>query len=74
MRTPLVTAALAAAIALLAPGQAAAATACSHPTSAYAGGTPPGLTNAGGPTSVNDPIAKEQWGLTQIKAPAAMAP
>src|SRR4051812_48876509 len=50
-------------VALAAPGSASAA--CTHPPSAYdSGGTPGG-------GAANDPLFPRQWGLQQIKAPAA---
>jgi serine protease len=63
---------LAAALVLLAaPGSASAIT-CSHPESAYAKEIT-GIDAAGGPTATNDPLIRAQWGLSQIKAPAAWA-
>src|SRR5436190_11298371 len=54
---------IAALLALAAPGSASAA--CTHPASAYdSGGTP-------GSGAANDPLFPRQWGLQQIKAPAA---
>jgi subtilisin family serine protease len=38
---------------------------CTHPASTYSSGGSPGSAPA------NDPLFKQQWGLTQIKAPAA---
>jgi subtilisin family serine protease len=49
-----------------APGTAAAVT-CTYAPSAYSGGG-----TAGGPPA-NDPLFSKQWGLPQIKAPAAWA-
>ncbi|MDQ3933374.1 MAG: S8 family serine peptidase [Actinomycetota bacterium] len=60
--------ALLAAAALLAlPGSAGAVT-CTHPGSAYSPGT--GVEAFDGPAT-GDPLATAQWGLNQIKAPAA---
>jgi serine protease len=56
---------------LAAPGVASAAT-CEFPASAYSTGAPVGVTPS--PSApVNDPIFSEQWGLSQIGAPAAWA-
>lgn len=52
-------------------GPASAAT-CTYPASAYSGGAPSDVSNPG-PQPVNDPVFPDQWGLTQIKAPAAWA-
>ena len=68
-RTLILAAACAAAL-LAAPGSAGAVT-CSHPPTAYSAGAP-GLEPFDGPTT-GDPIAPAQWGLSQIKAPAAWA-
>jgi subtilisin family serine protease len=59
------------AVLLLAPAGAGAIT-CSNPESAYSkdAGTIPAY---GGPASTGDPLAKSQWGLAQVKAPAAWA-
>jgi serine protease len=51
---------------------AGAATTCSYPASAYSTGAPFDVT-APGVQPVNDPVFPDQWGLTQIKAPAAWA-
>src|SRR4051812_19511283 len=53
------------AAALSAPS--AAAVTCTHPVSAYSSAGAPGS----GP--VNDPLFARQWGLAQVKAPAAWA-
>src|SRR3954470_8732320 len=68
------TAALAAlALSILADAApASAAQTCSYPASAYSTGGPLDLTGPG-VQPVNDPIFPDQWGLTQIKAPAAWA-
>jgi subtilisin family serine protease len=58
------------ACALLA-GPAGAAT-CTYPASAYSTGAPADVSSPG-PQPVNDPVFPDQWGLTQIKAPAAWA-
>jgi serine protease len=50
-------------LALAVPGTASAA--CTHPPSAYDSGGSPGS------GAVNDPLFPRQWGLEQIKAPAA---
>jgi thermitase len=60
-------------LAMAAPGSAMGATTCSYPAGAYTGENPPGIDNAGGPAGLTDPIAKAQWGLTQIRAPQAWA-
>ena len=52
-------------------GPAEAAT-CSYPASAYGTGAPFDVTSPGA-QPVNDPVFPDQWGLTQIKAPAAWA-
>jgi subtilisin family serine protease len=71
MRARALIAATAAAAALLAvPGSAGAVT-CSHPATAYAQGTG-GVGPFGGPAT-GDPLAPAQWGLSQVKAPAAWA-
>jgi len=63
------TTALAVLLTLALAGTASAAT-CSFPASAYSTGAPAiGLPS--GPQPVNDPIFFQQWGLDQIKAPAA---
>jgi serine protease len=54
-------------VALLLAVPGASAATCSYPASAY--GSPPSA--GAGPT--NDPLSAAQWGLTQIKAPAAWA-
>jgi thermitase len=59
-----------AAVLLAVPGSAGAVT-CSYPPTAYTAGAP-GLEPLDGP-STGDPISPAQWGLTQIKAPAAWA-
>jgi subtilisin family serine protease len=73
MRFPVLAAA--AALALIftfaVTGTAGAAT-CSFPASAYSTGAPWDVSNPG-PQPVNDPVFPDQWGLTQIKAPAAWA-
>jgi serine protease len=70
---PAASAALAVSIALAVTGTAGAATTtCSYPPSAYSAGAPTGLSLPGS-APVNDPIFGEQWGLTQINAPAAWA-
>jgi subtilisin family serine protease len=51
---------------------ASAATTCSYPASAYSGGAPSDVSNPG-PQPVNDPVFPDQWGLSQIHAPAAWA-
>src|SRR3954447_17551605 len=61
---------LVAAVGILA-SPASAAT-CSYPASAYSSGAPPDVSNPG-PQPVNDPVFPDQWGLTQIGAPAAWA-
>src|SRR3954452_7520197 len=50
----------------------AQAVTCSYPASAYSTGAPFDVTSPGA-QPVNDPIFPDQWGLTQIKAPAAWA-
>jgi serine protease len=52
------------------PASAGAVT-CTHPASTYTQGNG-GTLAAGGPTT-GDPLAPAQWGLNQIKAPAAWA-
>ena len=69
VRTLTATAAVAAAAFAAAPGQAAAAPTCAHPANAYSSGVD-GATPFDGPTT-GDPLAPAQWGLNQIKAPAA---
>src|SRR3954454_5715564 len=61
---------LVAAVGILA-GPASAAT-CSYPASAYSSSAPSDISNPG-PQPVNDPVFPDQWGLTQIGAPAAWA-
>src|SRR3954454_1956708 len=61
---------LVAAVGILA-GPASAAT-CSYPASAYSSSAPPDVSNPG-PQPVDDPVFPDQWGLSQIKAPAAWA-
>src|SRR3954454_15590833 len=58
-------------VAGLLAGPAQAVT-CSYPASAYSTGAPFDVTSPGA-QPVNDPIFPDQWGLTQIKAPAAWA-
>jgi subtilisin family serine protease len=50
----------------------AGAVTCSYPASAYSTGAPFDVASPG-PQAVNDPVFPDQWGLTQIKAPAAWA-
>ena len=57
-------------LALAVTGTASAA--CTHPASDYSTGAPWDVTNPG-PQPVNDPVFPDQWGLEQIKAPAAWA-
>src|SRR3954451_17772061 len=64
-------AALFAALAALAAPAGAAVT-CSYEPSAYSTGAPFDVSNPG-PQPVNDPVFPDQWGLTQINAPAAWA-
>ena len=72
MRTATVaTAALTLLLTLAFAGTASAAT-CSFPPSAYSTGAPWDVENPG-PQPVNDPVFPDQWGLEQIKAPAAWA-
>jgi thermitase len=66
----LISAVLAAAVLAVLPGSASAIT-CSYPAATYTPGSG-GVTAAGGPTT-GDPLAPAQWGLNQIKAPAAWA-
>jgi subtilisin family serine protease len=66
----LIPAGLAAVLAAALPGSAAAIT-CSYPAGTYAKEAT-GVGPAGGPTT-NDPFARAQWGLSQIKAPGAWA-
>jgi subtilisin family serine protease len=54
------------ALALTAPGASAAAT-CSYPASAYSSG------GGAGTGAANDPLFPRQWGLDQVRAPAAWA-
>src|SRR3954447_12682921 len=61
---------LVAAVGILA-SPASAAT-CSYPASAYSSGAPPDVVNPG-PQPIDDPVFPDQWGLSQIKAPAAWA-
>ncbi len=72
MRMPIAAvAALSAVLILATAGTAGAATQnCSYPASAYSTGAPWDVT-APGVQPVNDPVFPDQWGLTQIKAPAA---
>src|SRR5690349_23172402 len=58
------------AVALLATPAGAAT--CSYPASAYGTGAPSDVSSPG-PQPVNDPVFPDQWGLKQIKAPAAWA-
>jgi subtilisin family serine protease len=69
MRTLIAIAAVA--LSALIAGPASAAT-CSYPSSAYSTGAPFDVTSPG-VQPVNDPVFPDQWGLTQIKAPAAWA-
>src|ERR687895_1345544 len=63
----LIPAVLAGAALLALPGTAGAVT-CTHPSSAYSSGT--GVESFDGPTT-GDPLGPAQWGLNQVKAPAA---
>ena len=68
MRNTLVFVVMVAALSATWVPAAAAQTTCSYPASAYS--------NAGAPAAgapVNDPLYPRQWGLEQIKAPAAWA-
>ena len=72
MRKPFAAvAALTVALVLATAGTAGAATQnCSYPSSAYSTGAPWDVT-APGAQPVDDPVFPDQWGLTQINAPAA---
>ena len=65
-------AALAALFAVAIVAAPANAATCSYPASAYSAGAPSDVGNPG-PQPVNDPVFPDQWGLAQIKAPAAWA-
>lgn len=72
MRNPIAAVAAVTVVLVLATaGTAGAATQnCSHPSSAYSTGAPWDVT-APGVQPVNDPVFPDQWGLTQVGAPAA---
>ena len=71
MRYPIAAvAALATILGLATAGSASAAQNCTYPSSAYSTGAPWDVT-APGMQPVNDPVFPDQWGLTQINAPAA---
>ena len=71
MRTPIAAvAALTAILVFSVAGTASATENCTYPPSAYSTGAPWDVT-APGVQPVNDPVFPDQWGLEQIKAPAA---
>src|SRR4051812_17379357 len=69
MRLLIAVSAVVLAAVLAGPAQAVT---CSYPASAYSSGAPFDVTSPGA-QPVNDPIFPDQWGLEQIKAPAAWA-